>query len=662
MVEIQFLKEIVIIFALSVASLFICHRFKLPPIIGFLITGLTVGPYGLGLISSIHQVEILAEIGIVMLLFTIGIEFSLSDLLKSKRAVLGAGFLQVSLIIGASVLILQFFDIPLNKAVFMGFLIAVSSTAIVLKILQDKSELETAHGRWILSILIFEDIIVVPMMIFTPILAGVAGNLVGSLLALLGKGLAVIVVVVILSRFIIPKVLFQIVRTRSPELFLLSTVLICFAVAWVTNSIGLSLGLGAFLAGLVISESEYSHQALEGVLPFKVIFTSFFFVSIGMLLDVSLFAAKPILIVTISLAVLLIKFIIAASVALILGMSSRAAIIVGLAMFQVGEFSFILIGEGLSRNLLDESFYQMFLAVSILTMGITPFAIEIAPSVADRISRWPLLRIFRAGSYRWLAVHQDDHMPHDDHLVIIGFGVNGRNIARAARSANIPYVVIETNPETVRLKRQEGEPILYGDATSRSVLRHAHVSRARIVVVAISDALATRKVTHSTREASPNAHLIVRTRFVSETQALLELGANDVVPEEFETSVEIFTRVMMKYLVPRDEIEKFTTEIRSHSYSMLRSPSGIGASVADLKAHVPEIEIQSIRISKNSPIAGRTIAEAQIRTRYGVSVVAIMRRSKLITNPASGEKLESDDILYVLGTTEHCAKAARKIG
>ena len=661
MAEIQLLQDIVIIFALSVVSLLICHHLKLPPLIGFLIAGLTIGPYGLGLIKSLHQVEVLSEIGVVMLLFTIGLEFSLTDLLKSKKALLLGGTLQVVLTIAATTLILTTLGVATNTAIFIGFLVALSSTAIVLKSLQDRAELDSAHGRMLLSILIFQDIIIAPMMIFTPFLTGGGGSVTYAVIALGLKAIAIIAIVVILARFVVPFILNLVVRTRSRELFLLFTVLICIAVAWLTNNLGLSLGLGAFLAGLVISQSEYSYQALEGVLPFKIIFTSFFFVSIGMLLDISLFTTQPLMILGTALGVIIVKFLVAGIVALILGMSSRTAIIVGLGLSQVGEFSFILMREGMSFNLLDQNVYQIFLALSILTMSITPFAIELAPKIADRMSRWPGLRQFRAGSYRNLAGPGEIVKDLNDHLVIIGFGINGRNIARAAKFAEIEYVVIESNPDAVRLYRSQGEPILYGDATSRSVLRHAHISKARIVVVAISDALATRKVTHSAREASPNAHLIVRTRFVSEMQALLELGADDVIPEEFETSVEIFTRVLTKYLVPQDEIEKFTAEIRSHSYAMLRSPSGKGASVTDLKLHIPDIEIQSIGLTDKSPIAGKTLKESQLRSRYGVSVVGISRGQKLIANPHGDERLESGDILYVLGTSDCIASATRKI-
>lgn len=661
MAEVQLLQDIVIIFTLSVVSLFICHRLKLPPIVGFLLAGLAIGPYGLKLIQSLHQVEVLSEIGVVMLLFTIGLEFSFTELLHSKKNLLLGGTLQVVLTIAATAAITSALGFPTNTAIFIGFLVALSSTAIVLKSLQDRAEIDSAPGRMILSVLIFQDIIIAPMVIFTPFLTGGGGDITYSVIALGIKAVAIVGIVIVLARFVVPIVLNQIVQTRSRELFLLCTVLICIAVAWLTNNLGLSLGLGAFLAGLVISQSEYSYHALEGVLPFRVIFTSFFFVSIGMLLDVSLFTTQPIIILAAALALILVKLIVAGLVALILGASSRTAVIVGLGLCQVGEFSFILMREGMEFNLLDQNTYQIFLALSILTMGVTPFAINFSSKAADKVSRWPILRRFRGGSYTTLTGLREEAKALNDHLVVIGFGVNGRNIARAAKFAKIQYIVVEANPDAVRTYRAQGEPIMYGDATSRSVLRYANVAKSRIVVIAISDPIATRRVTHAVHNANPAAHVIVRTRFIAETKALLDLGATEVIPEEFETSVEIFTRVLAKYLIPADEIESFTAEIRSHSYSMLRSSSGKGATVADLKLHAPEIEVQSIRVTEKSPIAGQTLAQTQLRSRFGVTVVAIMRNSKMISNPQINEIISEGDVLLVLGSTEHCAKATREM-
>jgi CPA2 family monovalent cation:H+ antiporter-2 len=319
MSEIQILKDVALIFALSVASLYICHRLRLPPIVGFLIAGVAVGPFGLELIHSAHEVEVLAEIGIVLLLFTIGIEFSIKDLLQSKRAVLLGGGVQVALTTGIVLLLVMQFNVSLSKSLFAGFLVALSSTAIVLRTLQDSGDINSAHGRTILSILIFQDIVIAPMIIITPLLAGNSESATASLFALATKALIVVVLILLLARYVVPHILEQVIRTRSRELFLLTTILICVAIAWVTSEFGLSLGLGAFLAGLVISESEYSHNVLDGIVPFKMVFTSFFFVSIGMLLDVSYLTSQLAPVLGLSAAVLVLKAAVATGVALLIG-------------------------------------------------------------------------------------------------------------------------------------------------------------------------------------------------------------------------------------------------------------------------------------------------------------------------------------------------------
>jgi CPA2 family monovalent cation:H+ antiporter-2 len=661
MSEIQILKDIALIFALSVASLYLCHRLRLPPIVGFLIAGVAVGPFGLELVQSVHEVEVLAEVGIVLLLFTIGIEFSIRDLLRSRRAVLLGGGAQVALTSGVVLILVMQFDVSFSKSLFAGFLVALSSTAIVLRTLQDSGDINSAHGRTILSILIFQDIVIAPMIIIAPLLAGHAENATASLFSLAAKAIIVVVLILLLAHYAVPHILELVIRTRSRELFLLTTILICVAIAWATSELGLSLGLGAFLAGLVISESEYSHNVLDGILPFKTVFTSFFFVSIGMLLDVSYLTSQLMPVLGLSAAVLVLKSAVAIGVALSLGLSSRAAVIVGLSLSQVGEFSFILSRVGVSFGLVDQDAYQLFLAVSITTMAITPFLINAAPRLADRISTLPPLRIFSGGAYFRLDQSEPDLQSLNDHLVIVGFGVNGRNIARAARGARIPYVIIEMNPDTVKAMRREGEPILYGDATSQRILESAAAGRARVAVIAISDPTAARRITQVVRDINPSAYIIVRTPFVKEVQALLDLGAGEVIPEEFETSVEIFTRVLMKYMVPLQEIDEFVAEVRSQSYAMFRSWSQKSPKLADLQVHAPEIEIASIRLAPHCAIAGQTLREAELRNRYGVTVLAVLRGEDLMTNPDSSIRLEEEDILYVMGSAEQCIRANRAL-
>ncbi|MEA1869808.1 MAG: cation:proton antiporter [Euryarchaeota archaeon] len=644
--EIPLLNDIVIIFGLSIAVLFIFHLIRVPAIVGFLLTGILAGPHGLGLVHGVHEVEVLAEIGVVLLLFAIGLEFSLKHMSQIKRSILLGGSLQVLLTIVAVFVIAMQIGLTSYESIFMGFLIALSSTAIVLKLIQERAEIDSPHGRTTLGILLFQDIIIVPMMLFTPLLAGATGDLGESLLVLMVKGIGIILLVVVGAKWIVPRALYQITRTRSRELFLLSVFMICLAVVWLTSSLGLSLALGAFLAGLIISQSEYSHHALGNVLPFRDVFMSFFFVSIGMLLDLDFLFQQPGLILLIALCFLALKAGIACFVAFLLGFPLRTAILVGLALGQVGEFSFILSRTGVEHGLLAGDAYQFFLTVSVLTMAATPFIIALAPRIADGALRLPLPGILKSG---WHPVQGADRARKQDHLIIIGFGVNGRNVARAAGISGIPYTILEMDPEIVRAEQAKGEPIYYGDATHEAVFQHADIKDARIVVIAISDPAATRRITAITRRLNPHVHVIVRTRYLQEMKPLYELGADDVIPEEFETSVEIFTRVLVKYLIPRDEIESFIAVVRADGYEMLRSLSKEPESFPDLKLHLPGVEIVTLRIFERAPVVGWTLAQVGIRKKCGVTVLAVRRNSQMISNPDADLRFCAGDLLVVIG-------------
>lgn len=650
--EIPLLKDIVVIFGVSILVLLVCHRIKVPAIVGFLFTGILIGPHGLGFVKSVHDVEMLAEIGIVLLLFTIGIEFSLQKLLQVKKPVLLGGLLQVAGTLLAVFGLVSLAGPDPAEALFTGFLLALSSTAIVMKIFQERAEVDSLHGRMALAILIFQDLAIVPMIIFTPLLAGQAGGGISSLLLIL-KALGVVVLILFSATFLVPRLLHLIVRTRSRELFLLSVALICIAVAWLTSLVGLSLGLGAFLAGLVISESEYSHQALEGILPFKDVFNSFFFISVGMLLDVGFLFEKPLLIALLTAAVLVLKTVIAGSVALSLGASLRTALLAGLSLSQVGEFSFILSKTGLAFGLIEESVYQLFLSISVLTMALTPFIIAVAPRVADAANRLPFPARLKTGAYSLSQSFEElEKRVLRDHVIIVGYGLNGRNLARAARTVGILYTIVEANPDTVHKERAKGEPIHYGDATHEAVLRQAHIESARILVIAISDPSATARVTQLARQLNPSVHIIVRTRFVGEIKSLFKVGADEVIPEEFETSIEIFTLVLMKYLVPRDEIELIVNQVRSENYRMFRSLSQTGASLEDLKTHLADIGIHSLSLTENAPAIGKTLGELDLRKNYGVTVLAIRREGETLPNPGTHTKICLHDRLFVLGSPE----------
>ena len=385
--DIPFLKDVVAIFGLSSAVIVASHHLRVPPIIGFLLTGILAGPHCLGLVGAVHQVDIFAEVGVILLLFAIGMELSLEELTRLKQPVFLGGGAQVLLTILASAGLMYLAGMPPGPAVFGGFLAALSSTAIVLKVLGEKAQLSAPHGRISLGVLIFQDVAVVPMMLLVPLLAGTDGNPWLHLGEMLLKGALVGLAVFIGARKLVLVVLEAVIRTRSRELFLMTTLGLCFAIALLTSAAGLSLSLGAFLAGLVMSDSEYSHSALEGVLPFRDVFTSVFFVSIGMLLDPFFVLHHVGYVLALTLVLLLLKAALASLAGKILGYPTHVAILGGLCLCQVGEFSFALAGVGLRHALLTGEDYQYFLAASIITMAVTPFLIAALPRISARLSR-----------------------------------------------------------------------------------------------------------------------------------------------------------------------------------------------------------------------------------------------------------------------------------
>jgi CPA2 family monovalent cation:H+ antiporter-2 len=658
-VEIPLLKDIVVIFALAIAVLLVCHRLRVPSIVGFLVTGLLAGPHGLGFVTDVHNVEVLAEIGVILLLFTIGIEFSLEQFMEMKRSVLFGGLLQIGVTFVAVLSLFSLLGRTAPEAVFLGFLVSLSSTAIVLKTLQERDEFGSPHGRMALAILIFQDMAAVPMMLFLPFLAAGSRPAASSLFLLAAKGIAILLLVWVSARWLVPKVLYQVARARSRELFLLSVLVLCFAVAWLTQQLGLSLALGAFLAGLIISASDYGHHALGNVLPFRDVFTSLFFVSIGMLLNVGVVVNQPMRIALVVGAVVALKSIVAGATVVLLGFPLRTGIIAGLALSQIGEFSFILAGMGLDLGLLGGQTYQLFLAVSVVTMGATPVIIAVAPRVAELLLRLPVPPILRSG----FLSRGDLQAPRPGadfrgHLIIVGFGLNGRNLAQAAKRAGIPYMIIEMNPETVRREKRAGEPIFYGDASHDAILHHAGIAGARVLVVAISDPAAARRITAAARATNPALHIITRTRFFQEIQPLRDLGANEVIPEEFETSVEIFTRVLDRYLLPRDEIARFVSEARAGGYEMFRSLSHDPVPLCNLALYMADVEVTSRRVGIASPLVGKSLGEMELRSKYGVTLLAIKRGREVLANPGGETQILADDILILMGAPASLAGVA----
>lgn len=647
--EFEFLKSLEIIFIASAAVILLLYKLKIPSLIGFIIAGIIIGPHGVGLITDVHFIQILAEIGVILLLFTIGIEFSLTKLFRIKKAVLGGGGAQVLFTIVASAALTYVAIGDVNKSIFFGFLYALSSTAIVLKLLAERGEIDSPHGHTMVGILIFQDLCIVPLMLLIPILSGDGIDILDVAMKM-GTAALIIIIVLLSSRWIVPALLHQVVRTKSRELFLTTIILLCLGIALLTSRFGLSLALGAFLAGLIISESEYAHQALSDILPFKDSFMGLFFVSIGMLMNTEFVVDNGIRIAQVVALIFGLKIITGIASALLIGNALRTSLMTGLGLAQIGEFSFVLAIAGKASGLISEEFYQIFLSSSVVTMILTPFMMNAAPTISEWITARPLMKKLIGKT----KVSDREGIPRKrhDHVIIVGFGLNGRNLAKVLKEAEIPYVVLEMNSDTVREMRKKGEPIHYGDGSSKEILHKMGIERARLLVVAISDPVSTRRIVSIARQANADVYIIVRTRYLIEVDDLKSLGADEVIPEEFETSIEIFSRVLHRYSFPRNAILDMIDKIRSNSYTALRGVEVPRHRLFEKYEWLPEIEIDGYRIPEDSHLNEKTIKELQIRKKTGITVIAVRRGKSVHTNPEPDFRLKAGDFLLFTGDRE----------
>jgi monovalent cation:H+ antiporter-2, CPA2 family len=639
----ELLSESVTILAAAIAVLLICNRLRIPSVVGFLLTGVLIGPSGLGLVSETERVEMFAEIGVVFLLFSIGLEFSLERLKQIRRYFFLGGAVQALLTTGLIALLALPAGFTLPRAVFQGFLVTLSSTAIVLKLYADRRELDAPQGKILIGILLFQDFLIVPMIVLTPVLAGTVAASAASIILRFAGALALVGLVFVVARYLMPRLLHLMVRTRIREVLVLGALAVCLGMALLTEALEFSLALGAFIAGIIISESEYSHQVVAEVTPFRDVFNSLFFISIGMLLEVPFALAHPLPVLTLAGAILGVKALAGGAAAAILGFPRRIVAIVALALAQIGEFSFVLLQVGQTQGLLDRALYQTFIAASILTMIATPPLVAAAPRLGAALGRW------RRPAGTVVPGETPEGRRKRRHVVIVGFGVNGRNLARVLRAAQISYVVVELDGEMVRRGLAEKEPILFGDATRTEILEHAGIAEADVVVFAISDLEAVRRAIRLARTLNPKVRIIVRTRLVDEIEDLHRSGADEVIAEEFETSIEIFTRVLEHYHIPRNVIRAETRALRGEGYKMMRSPSAsrLPENFLDLLA-AGTTEV--FRLEDESPAVGETLHNLDLRRRTGVTVIAVVRGERSHPNPHPDLQLEAGDHLVLMGS------------
>lgn len=631
------LTSLVAVLALTVATVFAFHKLKLPTVIGFLAVGVVMGPHGFGVIGHGAEIELLAEIGIVLLLFSIGLEFSFERFLSVRTLVLLGGSLQVALTVLGVMAAALHFGYPPRISFFFGLLASLSSTAIVLKIYSDREELSALHGRLAVGTLLLQDIIAVPMMLSVPVLGETEAFSLQVVGLTLGKSVLAVAVIFTASRFVVPWFLHQVARLRNQEIFVLFVLLICLGTAWLAYQSGISLALGAFVAGLLISDSDYNHQVISDVLPLRDSFAGIFFISIGMQVDLGFVREELSLVGAAWLLLVLIKGGIITVVFSFLQRSFRLGLLLGMALAQVGEFSLILARMGGAFDLLSPDQEQVFLATAILSMLVTPLLILGGGRVGFALGRG-------------MAAEKPQADSLSGHVIIVGYGLNGRNLARVLREVAIPYRVLDLNPQVARQVRYEGEEIDFGDATRPAVLAGMGAARARALVVAISDAMATSRIVSHARRLNPRLYIIVRTRYVSEIPHLTRLGANEVIPEEFETSVEIFARVLQEYHVPRNVITLQVEMVRREGYGMLRGLRLEGKSLDRFSRFLTGAAADTFLVQEDAPGAAYTIGELKDHFQGRTSVLALVRDGASVESPPMDYRLRPHDILVLLGS------------
>jgi CPA2 family monovalent cation:H+ antiporter-2 len=633
-----YLPEVVILIVAGAFIAYLCHLLGLVPIVGFLLAGVVIGPHGLALVMDQEIVDSAAEVGVVLLLFTIGIEFSLEKLVRIKTLIFVGGALQVSLATLATAGLLAAIGVDWKSGVFTGFLVALSSTAIVLKLLEGRGETASSRGRVALGLLIFQDLAIVVMVLLVPMLAGAQGST-GPVLLALGKAAVLIAVVLVIARRLMPRMLEAVARTCSPELFLLTVIAVCFGTAYLTSLAGVSLSLGAFLAGLLVSESNFADHALGEILPLQILFSATFFVSVGMLLDIGFVLMHLPVVAAFVAAVLMIKIATTTAGVVVLGYPLPLASAVALMLAQVGEFSFVLERAGRDVGLFPVGDAargsQAFIAATVVLMVATPFLTSLGARSASAIER----KLARAMPQPEGPLPSPGS-PTADHVIVAGYGEAARRLVKVLDSSKIPFLITTLSPAGAASAEGEGLPVLRGDASRVRTLEHAGIDRAKMVVVADDEPAMARRVVSVARNLNPLARIVVRTRYLSEAEPLLSSGADRVLADELEGIVALFSEVLLDYRVSAEEILRYEAAIRSGSYAALDAkeplvPCALGADC---------LSMRTVGIRAGAAIAGRAWEEVRLEG-LGLRLVSIRRQGvEIAVEPERQKLLPGDEV------------------
>jgi len=642
---VHLIEDLAVLLLVSLPINLLFHKLKLPSVMGYLIAGVVIGPYGGQLIDDIESVKHLAEIGVILLLFVIGLEFSLTRLLKDLVSVCGIGGLQLALTAGTAGWIVHLYGFAQNQSIALGLLVALSSTAIVLKMITDSAEIDTLHGKLCIGTLLFQDLCVVPIMLLVPLLAKAGAISHMEFFFAMFQSVAAVVAIFFLSKLIVPSMLAWIAHTGNKEHLTLSVIFIILITGWVSHKMGLTLAMGALIAGMIISDSEYNHQIIIDILPLRDYFSSIFFISVGMLLQVGVFFDSVLFCLALVASVILFKMFLTFLSCILFRTPIRISLIVGMRLAQIGEFSLIIAAISLEQGLLNNYQYQVLLVISILSMLVTPLMIQIS----SRLSIW----IFSNMKTEESKDKKDEAL--NEHVIISGYGLGGRTLAKVLQEAQIPFMVLELSGEKVKRALTEGLTTHYGDCTQEETLLRAGVKRARMIVYAINDQVSTERAVRLTRKLNQDIKIMVRTRLTSQVEELKTAGADEVIPEEFETSIEIFCRVLRDYRIPNNIIEQQVELIRMEGYSMFRGLSLNTESLKKFSTYLTATLTESFFILEGSWICGKTLAEINISS--GSTIIAVVRNNQPHPNPEAEFLILSGDILILFGSHMQLNKA-----
>ena len=645
------LESVLILLASAVIVVVIFRSLHLPPLLGYLLVGVVVGPFALGWIPDTEEGRHLGEFGVVFLMFSIGLEFSLSKLFQFRRAVFGLGLVQVLLTLGGVLLIAAIAGAPWPAALAVGGAIAMSSTAIVLRILAERLQLETPHGRDIFGVLLLQDLAVVPLLILVPAIAEGGADLTQRLALALAKAGVALVMVLFLGQKLMRGWFHVVARRRSHELFILNVLLITLGLAWLTERAGLSLALGAFLAGMLIAETEYRHQVDEDIRPFREVLLGLFFVTIGMKLDLGIVRANMVLILAFTALLVVFKFALVTGLARAFGSAPGTALRTGLALAQAGEFSLVLIVQAQSLSLLDRELSQLVVAAMLLSMVAAPFLIQASDKLALRWSsaEWML---------RSIALHRlaTRSIATERHVIVCGYGRTGQRLAHILEQEKIEIIALDTDPERIRGAGTAGERVVYGDASRHETLVAAGIARASALVITFADTELALRILHHARALNPSLPVVVRTLDDANLDRLIAAGASEVVPETFESSLMLASHALVLLGVPVRRVVRRIREVREGRYSLMRGFFHGGSDEAEDFDEAEEPRLHSVTLAPGAAAAGRSLGEIGLES-MGVGVTALRRQDTRMISPAPQTALEEGDVIVLRGTADQVAAA-----